>query len=192
MEEADAWLVLRGILAGLAHIHSQVGLRRAQPVPCSFVCCGKLDSICLQVAKQQVVFKVIVPSSSLLPVTVCLLDTAASGFVGNLLAFCAAVQRAHVHTASPGRLVSCTGAFARPWCKTSLSPSFCRMCCRQGAIHRDLKPANIFQCMWLSFFCVACDTISFLCHACCHQGAIHRDLIAAFFTDAVTLMCICV
>jgi hypothetical protein len=25
MEEADAWLVLRGILAGLAHIHSQVG-----------------------------------------------------------------------------------------------------------------------------------------------------------------------
>lgn len=24
MEEADAWLVLRGILAGLAHIHSQV------------------------------------------------------------------------------------------------------------------------------------------------------------------------
>jgi hypothetical protein len=24
LEEADAWLVLRGILAGLAHIHSQV------------------------------------------------------------------------------------------------------------------------------------------------------------------------
>lgn len=26
LEEADAWQVLRGILAGLAHIHSQVGL----------------------------------------------------------------------------------------------------------------------------------------------------------------------
>lgn len=28
LEEADAWLVLRGILAGLAHIHSQGAIHR--------------------------------------------------------------------------------------------------------------------------------------------------------------------
>jgi hypothetical protein len=41
LEEADAWLVLRGILAGLAHIHSQVGvLVGGSPCGCENVCLG--------------------------------------------------------------------------------------------------------------------------------------------------------
>jgi hypothetical protein len=56
MEEADAWLVLRGILAGLAHIHSQVGYVEAELVSC---CDFKLESVACNMKPDKVSIDVV-------------------------------------------------------------------------------------------------------------------------------------